>query len=90
MTATENEPMSGSRVQWIVLGVIVLGLAVLGIALGMNLVPPRAVATERGTVAGWWVIWTVISLATLMALTVAGFLFAAGLGKVPETRNTSA
>jgi hypothetical protein len=43
------------------------------------------VAVERGTVAGWWIIWTVIGLSTLMALAMAGFLVAAGLGKVPET-----
>jgi hypothetical protein len=78
--------MGGNRVQWLVLGVVVFALAVLSVVLGMNLVPPRAIAEERGTIAGWWIIWTVIGLSTLMALSVAGFLFAAGLGKVPETR----
>jgi hypothetical protein len=81
--------MSGSRVQWLVLGVVVFLLALLGIVLGVNLVPPRAVAEERGTVAGWWIIWTVITIATLMAVAVGAFLIAAGLGKVPETARRS-
>ena len=77
--------MGGNRVQWIVLALVVVGLAALGIVLGMTLVPTRDVATERGTVAGWWIIWSVIGLSTLMALAVAAFLLAAGLGKLPET-----
>jgi uncharacterized membrane protein len=77
--------MSGSRVQWIVLAIVVVALAVLGILLGTNLVGSRGAAVERGTVAGWWIVWVVIGLNTLMALVVALFLFAAGLGKVPET-----
>ena len=81
--------MSGNRVQWLVLAVVVFGLAVLGVVLGLNLVPPRAVAEERGTVAGWWIIWTVIGITTLMALSVAAFLLAAGLGKVPETKRAA-
>jgi hypothetical protein len=45
-----------------------------------------AIATERGTIAGWWLIWTVIMLVVISALALGGFLLAAGLGKVPETR----
>jgi hypothetical protein len=81
--------MSGSRVQWLVLGVVVFLLAILGVVLGLNLVPPKAVAEERGTVAGWWIIWTVIAIATLMTVAVGAFLLAAGLGKVPETEGRS-
>ena len=77
--------MAGHRIQWIVLGAVVVALAVLGILLGTSLVGTREAAVERGTVAGWWIVWIVIGLNTLMALVVAGFLFAAGLGKVPET-----
>ena len=77
--------MTGHRLQWIVLAIIVVALAVLGIVLGTNLVGSREAALERGTVAGWWIVWIVIALNTLMALVVAGFLLAAGLGKVPET-----
>ena len=82
--------MSGNRLQWIVLAVVVVGIALLGIALGTNLVGSREAAVERGTVAGWWIVWIVIALNTLMALVVAGFLFAAGLGKVPETAGRAA
>jgi uncharacterized membrane protein len=77
--------MSGNRVQWIVLAIVVVALAVIGVLLGTNLVGSREAAVERGTVAGWWIVWVVIALNTLMALAVAAFLFAAGLGKVPET-----
>jgi hypothetical protein len=82
--------MGGKRLQWIVLAVVVLALGAIGIVLGLSLVPPRVVAIERGTVAGWWIVWTVIWLSTLMAIAVAGFLLAAGLGKVPETSDRSA
>lgn len=82
--------MNGSRVQWIVLAIVVLAIAVLGIVLGTNLVGSRAAAVERGTVAGWWIVWIVIALNTVMALVIAGFLFAAGLGKVQETAMKSA
>ena len=80
--------MSGSanRSVWIVLAAVVAALGLAGVYLGVSLVPPREIAAERGTVAGWWIIWTVIGLSTLMALSIAGFLVAAGLGKVPETR----
>ena len=77
--------MSGNRLQWMVLAIVVLLLALLGLTLGTNLVGSREAAVERGTVAGWWIVWIVIGLSTLMALTVAGFLVAAALGKVPET-----
>jgi hypothetical protein len=77
--------MSGNRVRWIVLAIVVLGLALVGITLGVTLVGSKEAAAERGTVAGWWIVWIVIALNTLMAMAVAAFLFAAGLGKVPET-----
>ncbi len=77
--------MSGSRVQWIVLAIVVVILALIGIVLGATLVGSRAAAIERGTLAGWWIVWIVIALSTLMAGAIAWFLFAAGLGKVPET-----
>jgi uncharacterized membrane protein len=73
------------RAQWIVAAIGVLGLAVLSIVLGASLVPTKVEALERGTVAGWWIIWTVIWMTVLTALAVAGFLLAAGIGKVPET-----
>jgi hypothetical protein len=71
---------------WIVAGIVVLALGVLNIVLGIGLVPTKAIADERGTGPGWWLIWTVISLTVISAVALGGFLLAAGLGKVPETR----
>ena len=70
---------------WIVSGLFVLLLGVVNIVLGMNLVPTKAIAEQRGTVAGWWLIWIVIGLTVTSAAALGIFLLAAGLGKVPET-----
>jgi hypothetical protein len=75
-----------NRNVWIVAGIIVIALGVLNVVLGMNLVPSKAIAQERGTGPGWWLIWSVISLTVICAVSLGGFLLAAGLGKVPETR----
>ena len=74
-----------NRGGWIVAGIVVIALGILNVILGVNLVPTQAVAEERGTVAGWWLIWTVSSLTVICAVALGGFLLAAGLGKVPET-----
>jgi len=75
-----------NRNLWLVAGLVVIALGIMNILLGMNLVPSMAVATEKGTIAGWWLIWIVISLVVISAVSLGGFLVAAGLGKVPETR----
>jgi hypothetical protein len=75
-----------NRNLWIVAGIVVLAIAVLQVVLGMNLVPTKAIADERGTGPGWWLIWAVIGLTVVSAVALGGFLLAAGLGKVPETR----
>ena len=74
-----------NRNVWIVAGIVVLLLGVLNILLGLNLVPTRAVAEQRGTGPGWWLIWSVIALTVVCSVALGGFLLAAGLGKVPET-----
>jgi hypothetical protein len=74
-----------NRSVWIVAGIVVIALGILNVILGVNLVPTQAVAEERGTVAGWWLIWTVIALTVVCAVALGAFLLAAGLGKVPET-----
>jgi hypothetical protein len=71
---------------WLVAGLVVIALGLLNVALGTNLVPTMAVATQKGTIAGWWLIWIVIGLVVISAISLGGFLVAAGLGKVPETR----
>ena len=75
-----------NRNVWIVAGIVVLALGVLNIVLGMSLVPTKEIADQRGTGPGWWLIWTVIMLTVVSAVALGGFLLAAGLGKVPETR----
>jgi len=74
-----------NRSVWIVVGIVVIALGILNVILGINLVPTQSVAEERGTVAGWWLIWCVIALTVICAVALGAFLLAAGLGKVPET-----
>jgi hypothetical protein len=75
-----------NRNVWLVAGLVVIALGIVNVVLGTRMVPTMAVATERGTVAGWWLIWVVIALVLICAVSLGGFLVAAGLGKVPETR----
>jgi hypothetical protein len=75
-----------NRNVWIVAGLAVIAIAILQVILGMNLVPTRAIAEERGTGPGWWLIWSVIAVTVVCAVALGGFLLAAGLGRVPETR----
>ena len=75
-----------NRNVWLVAGLVVLALGLVNVVMGTRMVPTMAVATERGTLAGWWLIWTVIGLVAISAVSLGGFLLAAGLGKVPETR----
>jgi uncharacterized membrane protein len=77
--------MGMNRNVWIVAGLVVIALGIVNVILGTNLVPTIAVAQERGTAAGWWLIWVVIALTVVCAVALGGFLLAAGLGKVPET-----
>ena len=76
-----------NRNVWIVVGIAVIALGIVNVILGMNLVPTKAIAEQRGTGAGWWLIWSVIALTVVCAVSLGGFLLAAGLGKVPETRS---
>lgn len=76
-----------NRNVWIGMAAVVLVIAGIIVVLGTTLVPSMAVAIERTTVAGWWLIWIVIGLVVAASLALAGFLLAAGLGKVEETRN---
>jgi hypothetical protein len=75
-----------NRNVWLVAGLVVIALGLVNVVLGTRMVPTMAVATEKGTIAGWWLIWVVIGLVALSAVSLGGFLLAAGLGKVPETR----
>jgi hypothetical protein len=74
-----------NRSVWIVAGIVVMALGLLNVVLGTYLVPTAAVATEKGTIAGFYLVWCVIVLVLISAVSLGGFLLAAGLGKVPET-----
>jgi hypothetical protein len=75
-----------NRNVWLVTGLVVIALGIANVVMGTRMVPTMAVATERGTIAGWWLIWVVIALVVICAVSLGGFLVAAGLGKVSETR----
>ncbi len=75
-----------NRNVWLVAGLVVIALGLANVVMGTRMVPTMAVATERGTIAGWWLIWVVIALVVICAVSLGGFLVAAGLGKVSETR----
>ena len=75
-----------NRNVWLVAGLVVIALGLVNVVMGARMVPTMAVATEKGTIAGWWLIWIVIGLVAVSAVSLGGFLVAAGLGKVPETR----
>ena len=75
-----------NRNVWLVTGLVVIALGLANVVMGTRMVPTMAVATERGTIAGWWLIWVVIALVVICAVSLGGFLVAAGLGKVSETR----
>jgi len=74
-----------NRTVWIIAGIVVLALGIINVVLGMNLVPSLGVAQQKGVAAGWWLVWFVIALTAASAVSLGGFLVAAGLGKVPET-----
>jgi hypothetical protein len=74
--------MKRDSVRWIAVAVAVLGLAALSLILGTYLLPPRAVAERRGTLAPWVLTWGMVWLSVLSAVTLAGFLIATSLGRV--------
>jgi hypothetical protein len=58
----------------IVAAIASFGLAVFSFILGVNLVPTLATLTERGLVAPWYVVWVMIWLTVLSAVTLGVFL----------------
>jgi len=73
--------MNRESVQLIVVAVAVLGLAAFSVALGTNLLPPRAVAEAKGTLGPWILTWGMVWMAVLASVILAGFLVATGLGE---------
>ena len=73
--------MNRNSWQWLVGAVAVLGLAAFSIALGTNLLPPRAVAEAKGTLGPWILTWGMVWITVLASVILAGFLVATSLGK---------
>jgi hypothetical protein len=71
--------MNRNAVAWIVAGIGVFGVAVLALVFGANLVPARAVAQTKGTIAPWYLVWGMTLLTTGMGIFLAGFLVKTGL-----------
>jgi hypothetical protein len=67
------------RYAFLVIAIGVFGLAILSIALGMNLLPTREVAGERGTLAAWVLTWIVIWITVFTTFVLAGYVFVAGV-----------
>lgn len=63
----------------LVVAVIVLGIVAVTVALGVNLVPTSAEATERGVYAPWIIVWGIIAITDVCGLLLAGFLVWVGL-----------
>jgi len=74
--------MNRDSIRWMVVAVAVLGLAAFSLVVGANLLPARAVAEARGTLAPLVLTWGMIWLSVLAAITLAGFLVAASLGRL--------
>jgi hypothetical protein len=52
--------------------VVAIGLA--NVILGLNLITPLAVATERGAGVPWYIVWAMVLLTLGSALALGGFL----------------
>lgn len=78
--------MNQNAVKWIIAAIAVLGLAAGCVMFGVNLLPPRIVAEERGTVAPWLLTWAMIWMTALIAVAIAAFLVATAVGKVSQSQ----
>lgn len=76
----DHLPMKNSK--WIAVAILVLALGVTAVLFGWNLLPDGTSAAERGTYAPWLGTWIMIWAVFGMTVTLAGFLFAVGTGKV--------
>ena len=66
--------MSRSAVPSIVTAIVVLGLAVGAVLLGQGLLPSKLESIEKGTYAPWLLVWGMIGIVELCALSLAAFL----------------
>ena len=77
--------MNRSSVTWILAAIVVLGLGAASVVFGMRLTPPMAeMQSKLGTVAPLYITWGMIWIAFAMAVALAGFCAATGLGLVRD------
>jgi hypothetical protein len=71
---------------WFLGAIVVFGLAVLAVVFGLHLVPAKEVASAKGTIVPWYLVWGMIWATAAMAVFLAGFLASTALnaGKRPE------
>ncbi len=59
---------------------VAFGLCAFAVIVGLNIVPSKAVLTERQLVATWYVVWTMIWAAVLTGVGIGVFLLRAAMG----------
>jgi hypothetical protein len=82
--------MTRFAVPSLVVAVVVLALAVVAILLGVNLLPTKAEAIQKGTYAPWLIVWGMIAIADICALLLATFLFRTGMRGLSAGQGTHA
>ena len=70
-----------------IVAVVVFALAIVAVVLGLNLLPTRMEAIEKGTYAPWVIVWIMIGVTDACAVALAGFLFSFGLKALSGTGN---
>ena len=68
--------------KWIAVAILVLALGVACILFGWSLLPDGAAAQAKGTYAPWLGTWILIWVVVGMTVTLAGYLFAVGTGRI--------
>jgi len=76
----DHSPMKNSK--WIAVAILVLALGVACVLFGWSLLPDGAAAQAKGTYAPWLGTWILIWVVVGMTVTLAGYLFAVGTGKI--------
>ena len=71
--------MTRFAVPALVVSIVVFLLAVLAFVLGLNLLPTKVEAIEKGTYAPWIIVWVMIALTDLCAVALSAFLFKYGM-----------
>jgi len=70
--------MSQSAVEWVVGAIMAVALGIVCVILGMTFLPPSTKAYGDGTLIPWLLAWSMIWVAVLAAVAIAGFLVVTG------------